>query len=158
MVGRSERRHHRAGDGDRGRGVIETVDNPMIWLRPMIKTWKTQYLRALLGYTVMPDGVKHIDGWPANSPMARVISQLPARTTYYPKTDQRVMEVFTGDGLRIRKAIEIMPYEPRLVFFANQLSLMPVRKQMRALKIVPGEYYRLLDKAHFWLAGRLSAD
>jgi hypothetical protein len=134
------------------------VDDPRQWLKPMLQQWRKQQLRALRGYHALPDGYRHYDGWPPASPMSRVMTQMPPKGHFFPERDQQTVECFTGDGLRVRRAMEGMPFAPRLVLYSNLLSELPVRRQFKLLHIPSHHYFAHLSNAHFWLAARIAAE
>lgn len=115
------------------------------WLEPMIETWRGQVLGAWRGE----------DGWPARTVLGRIIDEGAGAS--HGGGSQRVFEVYHGDGLKIRRAIEGMPLGPRQVFVAHYLASGNATSKSAELGIKKSRYWSLLDAAYHYLAGHLEA-
>lgn len=115
------------------------------WLEPMLYVWKDQVLASWQGH----------DGWPARTVLARIIEEGAGAS--HGRGNQRVFEVFSNDGLKIRLAMEGMPIGPRQVLAVHYLADGNAKSKAKELEISKSRYWAMLDSAYHYLAGHLEA-
>ena len=123
----------------------------------MLLVWRTQYLRIVRGYKVLPDGMLHFDGFPTTTVLGRI--KIDGEGAGQGGTfNQHFAEVYYGDGLVIWRAMQGMPYLPKQVLYAKMLSREPIKEQVKVLGLKTTNYFMLLDNAYYYLAGRIDTE
>lgn len=124
-------------------------------IEPMCREWARQYRRIVQGGVVRADGVFEPDGWPTTTILGKLREERDGAGQG--KVSQHFAEVYRGDGLLIRRAMERMPLAEREVLYARHLSRDLVRTQADVLGLSVAGYWSRLDRAYFFLAGRVDA-
>jgi DNA-directed RNA polymerase specialized sigma24 family protein len=119
--------------------------SPKDWLEPMILAWRDQVFYMWHG----------VDGWSVRNVLARIIEEGAGAS--HEGRGQRVYEVYHRDGLAIWRAIQGMPYQPRVVLVVHYLADGNAAEKAVALGVKKSRYWDLLDNAYHYLAGRLEA-
>ena len=124
-------------------------------LDPMLREWARQYRRIWLGGVVYPDGQFTPDGWPTTTILGKLREERDGATQG--RVSQHFDEVYHGDGLLVWRAMERMPIGPRSVIYCKYLCRDLVRTQADEIGISVATYWAMLDRAYYFLAGRLDA-
>lgn len=128
------------------------------WLRLACRRWGSQKRRVILGHVARPGYITHVDGYPAQSVLARIRDERDGAGQGAVAT-QRWLEVYTGDGLDVQRAIQGMPEHPLLVF---NIQYVPdpeweirVSERARSCEVSRPSYFQLLALAEVWVLSRL---
>lgn len=122
-------------------------------LEPMCREWSRQYRRIAQGGVIRHDGVFEPDGWPTTTILAKLREERDGAGQR--RLTQHFAEVYRGDGLLIWRAMDRMPLPERQVLYARFLSRDLVKVQAELLGVSVAQYWTTLDRAYYYLAGRL---
>jgi hypothetical protein len=124
-------------------------------IEPMCREWARQYRRLAQGGVVYPDKAFAPDGWPMSTLLGKMREE--GAGAAQGRISQHFAEVYSGDGLLIWRAMERMPLLERVVVHGRFLGCEPVKEQAAQIGISPAGYWATLDRAFFFLAGRVDA-
>lgn len=141
--------------------MIDAIDE-------MCRVWGAQKSAMLRGEN---------QGWPGESILAKFRDsqydqksepvlrqkQLTAkgRQTFTPRPIQFTEEGHTGEGLMVARALADAPEALRAIVFVHYVILAPfgqrspAKYKARVLGLSVAEYWRYLDRAHYWIAARV---
>jgi len=126
------------------------------WLPPMIRTWAREKQRIATGCRVVPPSSadenegKHFDGWPSTSICASMFEGGRGGPVH-----QHFPEVFEGEALVIWRALVGAPIEVFEVIHVHYLTPPPTHRRAAQLGLSERAYYNQLERAYFYLAGRI---
>lgn len=115
----------------------------------MCRVWARQKLRVITGL----DHGGHVDGWATTTTLGKLREEREGAS--HGRAGQHFPEVFTGDGLRIARALIGMPELPLIVFQRHFLLTGPVADKAADVGISPSRFYTELDHAYYWIAAKL---
>jgi hypothetical protein len=122
----------------------------------MLRVWAAQKKRAMSGVRRFADGTVHEEGWNATSSVA--VALQGRGTGGSGAKGQRMTEVYTGDGLIIWRIYSDAPIEVREILFAHYVASGRAHTKAAQLEISVPTYWKRLDSAHYFVAGRLDRD
>jgi hypothetical protein len=126
------------------------------WLVPMLRVWAAQRRRVLSGMKALrpslgdPNPGVHFDGWSSTSPAAA-----PHEGGFGTDIQQHFPEVYSGDGLIIWRALQGCEYGIWQILHTHWILPGDIDAKIEGLGTGRREYYRMLDEAYIWLAGRV---
>lgn len=124
-------------------------------LAHMLAEWGRQWLRMKQAGFRFPDGTWHIDGWPSISVSGRIQKQAEGASQI--RHQQQYLEVYHGDALLVRRAMESMREYPRHVIVLRYGLRQSGREAAKILLIGRDEHATLMAAAHGYLQGRIDA-
>jgi hypothetical protein len=126
--------------------------HPRDYVPAMLRCWAAQKKRAMSGVRRFADGSVHVDGFNSTSATAGVFQGVGSAKR------QRFDEVYTGDGLTIWRIYSDAPLEVREILFAHFIASGRAWRKARELNISVPTYWKRLDSAYYYIAGRLDRD
>jgi hypothetical protein len=111
----------------------------------MARQWGDDQRRISLGGKVFADGGQIVDGWPSKSPVS---SWNEGDGGSHKKAAQVFPEVFTAEGLTVRRALESMTETQRFILWAVYVEGYGSAKRGRfEVHIGRNRFYDELDRA-----------
>lgn len=127
-------------------------------INAMCRIWGIQKRRIITGRS----GIGHEDGWPQATILAKIKEMQENAGAGDEQRRQHFPETYTDeDALRVHRAATGMPEELGTVLMVHYVvphSLnMTVRQKSKIINQSTREYWTNLDRAHHWIAARLSS-
>jgi hypothetical protein len=132
--------------------MIETVDT-------MCRIWGVQKRRIITGRS----GLGHEDGWPRDTVLAKIREMRENAGASAKERAQHYAETYTdSDALKVHRASCGMPEALIGALFMHYVVphsySLTVRVKSGMINQSTREYWRNLDRAHHWLAARMTAE
>lgn len=125
--------------------------NPRDWVVPIVSEWAHQKRRILFDRPV-----GHAEGWSSQTLLGKLLEEGAGAAHTTTRIWQYCPDVYTGDALLVQRALERMPYQPRMVMFAHHvIRVGDATSKAEALGLARSAYYSALDLAYHYLAGRI---
>lgn len=121
----------------------------------MLREWGRQWLRLRQAGFRFPDGSWHVDGWPSISVSGRIARQAEGASQV--RHQQQYLEVYRGDALFVRRAMEGIREYPRHVIVLRYALRQSDRSAVKILHLRRDEHAILMADAHGYLRGRIEA-
>lgn len=129
------------------------------WLPPMMRSWARDYSRAHQAGRLVRDTsgkeVWHWDSWPPTTVLGRVQSE--GHGASQGTREQHYAEVYGREGLLVRRAMQGLRYEPRVVLHLLYLApKMSHAQRYGLMNVGKTTYWELHAEGHVWVASGIS--